>query len=522
MTKKTYTTEIVALIPLLGGIDNIISYTHCVSRIRLVLKDNTKANSKEIEELDNVKGTVQPIGQYHIVIGPDVNNYFAEFKKYLTSKTEKLGENITNESTVKKGKWYQRLLQHFSEIFIPLVPALIAGGLILGFRNILEANWNGEGTSLVSISGFAKGLDDFLWIPAQAVFWYIPVIICWSIFAKMGGSPVLGIIIGLTLLLPPLVDIFEIAKGAKNSLWIFDVAPTFDFGAWSFPWKIQYTGQVIPTIGVAFFGVYLEKGLNRIVHAVLKQIFVPLLTILLSFTVGLCLIGPVGYIIGSAISVGLRWALVNPIAKYFFGPILGLLYAPIVITGVHTMLNAVMIQDTVQIGGTFIFPILCISNIAQGSASLMFTINNRKNPKMKEIGISATTSAWLAVTEPALYGINLRFLYPFLASIVGSASGAMLLTVAGVTSNGIGNGAWLGILSIQSFSQVQGVQTFIGTGYTWFILSALLTMSVTMALTWFLEKLPRFTKLRDEILQVKGTSLISFKKQPKVVENISK
>ncbi len=186
------------------------------------------------------------------------------------------------------------------------------------------------------------------------------------------------------------------------------------------------------------------------------------------------------------------------------------------------MLNAVMIQDTVQIGGTFIFPILCMSNIAQESATLMFTINNRKDPKMKEIGISATTSAWLGVTEPALYGINLRFLYPFLAAIVGSASGAMLLTVAGVTSNGIGNGAWLGILSIQSFSQIQGVQTFIGTGYAWFILSALLTMSVTMALTWFLEKLSRFTKLRDEILQVKGTSLISFKKQPKVVENINK
>lgn len=316
----------------------------------------------------------------------------------------------------------------------------------------------------------------------------------------MGGSPVIGIIIGLTLLLPSLVDIYLIANKANNSLWIFNVAPTFDFGSWNFPWKIQYTGQVIPAIGVAFFGVYLEKGLNWIIPAILKQIFVPLLTILLSFTIGLCLIGPLGYIIGSAISIGLSWTLINPIAKYFFGLILGLLYAPIVIIGIHTTFNAVMIQNTAQIGGSFIFPILCISNIAQGSATLMFTINNRKDPKIKEIGISATTSAWLGVTEPAMYGVNLRFLYPFLAAIFGSASGSLLLTIAGVTSNGVGNGSWLGILSIQPFSKINGVNTFIGTGFTWFIISGLLTMGVTMILTWFLEKIPRFIKLRNEIL----------------------
>lgn len=521
MQKKHYLNEIELLIPLLGGIDNIVSYTHCVSRLRLVLKDNNKADSKAIEKLANVKGVVQPIGQYHIVIGTDVSNYFLELKKYLSSKEERFNTQQTNSSSLnnKNTKLYQRLLQHFSEIFIPLIPALVAGGLILGFRNILEANWNGDGTSLVSISAFAKGLNEFLWIPAQAVFWYIPVTICWSIFNKMGGSPVIGIITGLTLLLPPLVNIYEIAGDAGNSLWIFNVAPAFDFGAWKFPWKVQYTGQVIPAIAVAFFGVYLEKGLNRVITPVLKQIFVPLITILLSFTMGLCLIGPLGYVIGSTISIGLSWSLTNPVAKYFFGPILGLLYAPIVITGVHTMFNAIMIQNTTQIGGSFIFPILCMSNIAQGSSALMFTINNRKDPKIKEIGISATTSAWLGVTEPAMYGINLRFLYPFLGAIVGSATGSLLLTVAGVTSNGIGNGAWLGVLSIQPSSKVDGVNTFAGTGFTWFIISVLLTVGVSMVLTWFLEKIPRFTKLRNELLDIKAKSLLNFKKQPKLVKN---
>ncbi len=174
------------------------------------------------------------------------------------------------------------------------------------------------------------------------------------------------------------------------------------------------------------------------------------------------------------------------------------------------MFNAVMIKNTAQIGGSFIFPILCMSNIAQGSATLMFTINNRKDPKIKEVGISATTSAWLGVTEPAMYGINLRFFYPFLGSIIGSASGALLLMVAGVTSNGIGNGAWLGVLSIQPFSQVNGVKTFILTGFTWFIIGGLLTMSVSMTLNWFLEKVPRFAKLRNELLSIKGKSLLNW------------
>ncbi|QVJ96124.1 PTS transporter subunit EIIC [Mycoplasma mycoides subsp. capri] len=515
MAKKSYTEEVKELVSLLGGADNIVSYTHCISRLRLVLKDNSKADTKAIEALDNVKGVVKPVGAYHVVIGVDVTNYYKEFKNYLTNQQPQTNDSNSQTITVKQKsnqKFYQRLLRHFSEIFIPLIPALVAGGLILGFRNILETDWTGEGKSLVALSAFAKGLNEFLWIPAQAVFWYLPVAICWSIFKKMDGSPVLGIIIGLTLLLPPLENIYAISALAKDSIWIFKDAPAFDFGAFKFPWKLQYTAQVIPAIGVAFFGVYLEKGLNKIIPAILKQIFVPLLVIVLSYTVGLAIIGPIGFVIGSAISVASSWALTHPIAKYFFAPVFGLLYAPTVVTGLHTMYNAVMIQNTATIGGSFIFPILCMSNIAQGSASLMFTILNRKHQKVKDAGASATVSAYLAVTEPAMYGINLRFLYPFIAAIIGSATGALLLIISGVTSNGIGVGAWLGVLSIQATSKVNGVKTWIGSGYTWFMISAILTTVVTMILTWFLGTLPNFVKLRNDLLGVKTDPIIKIKK----------
>lgn len=153
-----------------------------------------------------------------------------------------------------------------------------------------------------------------------------------------------------------------------------------------------------------------------------------------------------------------------------------------------------------------------MSNIAQGSASLMFTILNRKHQKVKDAGASATVSAYLAVTEPAMYGINLRFLYPFIAAIIGSATGALLLIISGVTSNGIGVGAWLGVLSIQATSKVKGVTTWIGSGYTWFMISAILTTIVTMILTWFLGTLPNFVKLRNDLLDVKTNPIIKIKK----------
>ncbi|AAT27548.1 PTS transporter subunit EIIC [[Mycoplasma] mobile] len=495
--KSKYYEDVKSLILYLGGSENIISATNCVSRLRLVMKDMLLVDDKKIQELKSVKGTMkQPNNQYHVIIGSDVPIFYKEFEEQTNIK--KVSKEELKKVAAGQGNWLQKALQHFSEIFIPIIPVVIASGLILSFRNILEANFGGF--VFVQEYDFAAGLNEFLLAPALAGLWFLPVFISWSIFKKMGGTQTLGILIGLSLLIIPLVNVFETNNQGVKFIWEYDLNQFgFDFGVWKFPWKLAYTAQVIPAIGVAFLGVYLERWLTKIVAPVLRQIFVPLGVLLGSFIVGMVIIGPLGWIVGTSISIVVSLALTNGIAKYIFGPIFGFGYAFLVITGLHHSLNAVMIQNTATLNGSFIFPILAVSNITQGAAALMFTLLNRRSEKLKQIGYSATTSAWLGVTEPAMYGINLRYVYPFLAAATGSATGALLLTIAGVTSSGIGNGAWLGVLSMQASSAVVGVNTFAGTGFLWFMLSALLATAVTMVLTWFFGKLPRFKKIYDRV-----------------------
>lgn len=391
-------------------------------------------------------------------------------------------------------------MNHFSEIFIPLIPALVAGGIILGFRNILEADFNGS--KAIDIS-FFKGLNDFLWIPAAAVFWFLPVIICWSIFKKMKGSQVLGIIVKLTLLvnLPNLYELTGKAKDTAGNLWIFNLIKNdkeFMFGDWTYPFKLGYTGQVISALGVGFFAVYVERFLKKFTPSIIQQIIVPLFTILIAYTTAMVVIGPLGYIIGYGISYVINLALTNHISKYLFAPIFGFIYAPLVITGMHHALNAVMIQNTASLGGSFIFPMLAISNIAQGASCFALVWMKRKNLNTKEVGIPAGISSWLGVTEPAMYGINLKYVYPFLASIIGSAVGSLLVTIFGVTSAGIGNGGILGILSIQAQSAIRGVNTIVGTGFLWFVVSFGITIVLSFGLTILFDKFKYFQKFDSD------------------------
>ncbi|TCG11267.1 PTS transporter subunit EIIC [Mycoplasma todarodis] len=501
MANKTnkYAAEITELITLLGGRDNVSSAMHCVSRLRLVVNDMTLVDDGAISKLASSRGTIKlQNNQYHVIIGADIPTYFKEFSKQTNISASTKAE-LKNDAA-SNGTFLQRMMQHFSEIFIPLIPALVAGGLILGFRNILEANFNGF--VIVNESAFMKGVNDFLWIPAQAVFWYLPVTLSWSIFKKMGGSQVLGIIIGLSMLLPPLINTYGVSGGGKGVQWIWDMDLNkfgFNFGSFKFPWKISYTAQVIPAIGVAFAGVYIERGLNRIVTPILKQIIVPLGVILGAYILAMVIIGPIGWTIGTAISFAVKWALTNPIAKFIFAPIFGLLYAPLVVTGMHHMLNAVMIQNTATIGGSLFFPILAISNIAQGAAALAFTLAHKKSEKMKQVGYSATTAAWLGVTEPAMYGINIRYIAPFIAGIIGSSVGALFVTIAGVSSAGIGNGAWLGTLSMQAQSGISGVHTWAGTGYLWFLIAASMAAAISIFVTLTLRKHPRFKKIEARV-----------------------
>lgn len=492
---KQYSNEIKKIIDCIKQ-ENIISVSHCITRLRFILKDYKNIDTKLIEEISFVKGVFKATGQFQIVIGLEVKDVFEQMNKMY--KFERLTKEEIKQKGVSTASWWQRALTNFSEIFIPIIPAIIAGGLISAIRNIFETNF--DGYKLVDQSGFIKGLNDFLLIPTQAIFWYLPVLICWSIFQKNKCSPAIGIIIGLTLLIPPLEDIYILnGKLSQNDKWIFSVAESFDFGKWKFPWKISYTAQVLPAILVSYTGVAIEKLLYRYIkYKTFEQIVNPLITVLFTYTLAHIAIGPFGYVVGDVIALGSNWMFTHKVSRYIFTPIFGLVYAPLVVTGLHHMFNAIMLQSISIINETYIFPILAISNICQGASVLMFLIIHWKNKKIRADYSSSLATAWLGVTEPAMYGVNLKYLYPFFGSMIGSMTGALFISIAGVSSTSIGNGGILAVLNTTTHSRTLG--TWKGTGFLWFVIAVVLSIGTSMLATYLFRKIKKFKVLEEKLL----------------------
>lgn len=524
----------------LGGVENIKQSTHCLTRMRIVALDENKVNKDAIAKMEGVKGIFVASGQLQIVLGTDVAKIYQLLaNKYNLAQSTKAD---IKKTVANQGNWFKRFLNWMSDIFIPIVPVLVSGGIILGLRNIFEATFSATyftgkfdaggnpvvGWSMVNVSQFMNGLDAFLWIPAQVAFWWLPVHICWSIFRKMDADQILGVVLGLSLLVSPLINTYEFTqeKGI-HSLWIWDIASqlraqgkdsAFDWGFMKYPWKIAYTSQVIPAMGVGIVGAYINLWIRRVSPGTLTQILVPTVTIIPTYVFALFIIGPIGYVLGSCLGFAFQWALTNKIAKYFFAIIIGGLHAGIVITGMHNLLNAVMIQSVAQYGGDFVFMSVCAQCLGQGSAVIGWMILKRKDPKSKEVGGAAVVAAYLGVSEPALYGVNIKYLYPFIAGSIGAAAALEICVISGTTAQSIGNGAWLGILSVQIESKAKGVTTWPGTGYAWFLIANLVGTALAISLTIIFGKMPVFKKFDPNYKPEDFKKDINNKKMNNVVE----
>ena len=288
-----YTKDASALLGYVGGRENIEAVTHCMTRMRFVLIDPTKADVEAIESLPSVKGSFTQAGQFQVIIGNTVSEFYKDFS--AASGIEGVSKDEVKKEAKRNQNKLQKAVGAIAEIFAPIIPAIIAGGLILGFRNIIDSLYlfeNGTKT-LVQMSQFWAGVDSFLWLIGEAVFHMLPVGICWSVTKKMGTTQILGIILGLTLVSGQLLNAYAVA-GAT-------VIPCWDFGFFKVD-MIGYQAQVIPAILAAFTLVYIEKGLKKVVPAVISMVVVPFLSILLSVIVAHFILGPIGWKIGSAIS----------------------------------------------------------------------------------------------------------------------------------------------------------------------------------------------------------------------------
>lgn len=454
--------DVERLIELVGGPDNIASVSHCLTRLRFVLNDTDKADTKQLEALPMVKGCFTNAGQFQVVIGTEVDEFYKVLielsGKSEASKDESKNAARQNMNIVERG------ISHLAEIFVPLLPAIITGGLILGFRNVIGDIKMFDGQTLTEISQFWATVHSFLWLIGEAIFFFLPVGVCWSTVKKLGGTPILGITLGVTLVSPQLMNAYLIGK---------QVPEVWDFGLFAIE-KVGYQAQVIPAMLAGIALAFIETRLKRIIPSYLYLVVVPFVSIIVSVILAHSIIGPFGRMLGDGVAFAAKAAMTGDFAM-IGSTIFGFLYAPLVITGIHHTTNAVDLQLMQELGGTPIWPLIALSNIAQASAVVGIIIISKKQDE-REISVPAAISAYLGVTEPAMYGINLKYKFPMLSAMIGSACAAAICGSAGVMANGIGVGGLPGILSIQP--QFWGI----------FALAMLVAMVVPAALTLLLYK----------------------------------
>ena len=427
------------LLVAIGGKENVTAVTHCATRMRFVLGDDKKADVKTIEAIPAVKGTFTNAGQFQVIIGNDVPIFYNDFT--AVSGIEGVSKEAAKSAAKSNQNPIQRVMTTLAEIFTPLIPALIVGGLLLGLQNVLGSIQfsNLDGKTIVEVSKFWEGVNEILSVISGAIFGFLPVGITWSVSRKMGTSQILGIVLGICLVHPSLLSAYEYAahKAAGD-------IPHFILGFE----KVGYQGQVIPALLAGLTLSYLEIFWRKYIPEVISMIFVPLLSLVPAVILSYAVLGPIGWWLGGLISGVVLAGLTGPV-KWLFGAVFGAIYAPFVITGLHHMTNAIDLELVRTAGGTGLWPMIALSNIAQGSAVFAYYFIKRHDEREAQISLPATISAYLGVTEPALFGVNVKYVYPLVAGMSASALSGLLSTVFGVQANSIGIGGLPAILSIK-------------------------------------------------------------------------
>ncbi|MGW7927120.1 PTS system trehalose-specific EIIBC component [Staphylococcus xylosus] len=453
------------IVEAVGGKDNLDTATHCVTRLRLVLKDDDKVDKDRLSNNDLVKGQFKADNQYQIVIGPGTVD---EVYKQLIAETgiSESSKDDAKAAAAKKGNPIQRLIKLLGDIFIPILPAIVTAGLLMGINNLLTMEDLFGSKPLVEQFPQLGDISNIINVIASTAFIFLPALIGWSSMRVFGGSQILGLVLGLILMNPQLVSQYDIAKGN---------IPTWDIFGLEIK-QLNYQGQVLPILLAAYVLAQIEKFLNKHVHDSIKMLVVGPIALLITGFLAFIVIGPVALWLGTGITNGVTFIFEH--AGWLGGAIYGLLYAPLVITGLHHMFLAVDFQLMgSELGGTYLWPILAISNICQGSAAFgaWFVYRRRKMGKEQGLAMTSGVSGFLGVTEPALFGVNLPLKYPFIAAI---STSCVLGAIIGATRvlGSVGVGGVPAFISIKS--EYWGI----------YLVCTLLAIVVPAILTVFLSK----------------------------------
>lgn len=462
------------------GKDNLVAAAHCATRLRLVLKDDSIINQKALDDNADVKGTFKTDGQYQVIIGPgDVNFVYAEIIKETGLKEVSTDDLKQIAASGKKFNPIMALIKLLSDIFVPIIPALVAGGLLMALGNFLTSKGLFGSQSLVQMYPAIKGLSDMIQLMSAAPFWFLPILVGISAAKRFGANQFLGASIGMIMVAPGAANIIGLT--AKDL-----IGKASTIGAYTEFWDIfgmhvkqtSYIYQVIPVLAAVWTLSYLEKFFHKKLPSAVDFTFTPLLSVMITGFLTFTVVGPVMLLVSNGITDAIVW-LYNTTS--FIGmSIFGGTYSLIVMTGLHQSFPAIETQllSAWRNGsghGDFIFVVASMANVAQGAATFAILFLT-KNAKTKGLASSAGVSALLGITEPALFGVNLKYKFPFFCALIGSAVGALFAGLFQVVAVSLGSAGFLGFLSIDAKS------------IPFYFLCEVIAFAIAFALTYFYGK----------------------------------
>lgn len=414
-----------------GGSANIVSAAHCATRLRLVIADNSMANKEAIENIDGVKGVFEASGQLQIILGTGtVNKVFDEFISIAGITASSKAE--AKEAAAQKQNIFMRAIKLLGDIFVPIIPAIVASGFLMGIMNSLDFMINNGFISMDTSSSIYVFANLF----SNTAYTFLQILIAFSAAKAFGANPYLGAVIGMIMINPSLQNAYTVAtEGVQQTQSVF-------FGLYDID-MVGYQGHVIPVVIAVWVLSVIEKKLHKIVPEVLDLFVTPLVSVFVTGYLTLSIIGPVFVWAENAVLGGIQWLLTLPLG--IGSLIMGGLYAPTVVTGIHQMYTAIDIGQIAQYGVTYWLPLASAANVAQGAAALAVALKS-KDKKIKSLALPSSLSAFMGITEPAIFGVNLRFFKPFIAGCIGGGCGALYASLVHLGAKGTGVTGIFGIL----------------------------------------------------------------------------
>ncbi|MNU96010.1 PTS system beta-glucoside-specific EIIBCA component [compost metagenome] len=480
------------VIQAVGGQENIASFAHCATRLRIMVHDKEKINQKQVENIDKVKGAFFNSGQFQIIFGTGtVNRIYEEVEKLGIVGTSK--EDLKSQ-TKKQGNTFQRAIRTFGDVFVPIIPVLVATGLFMGLRGLLT-----QPQILALFGAVPKDIPSnfllYTQILTDTAFAFLPALVAWSAFRVFGGSPVLGIVLGLMLVNPALPNAYSVANGSAEALTMFGFIPV-----------VGYQGSVLPAFFIGLLGAKFEKFLRQRVPEALDLILTPFITLLVMITLGLFAIGPVFHSLETWVLHGTTFVLDLPFG--IAGLVIGFFHQIIVVTGVHHIFNFLEIQLLQQNGNNPFNAIITSAMAAQGAACLAVGLKT-KDKKLKALALPSSFSAFLGITEPAIFGVNLRFMKPFIMGLIGGAIGGFLASLFGLAATGM------------AVTVIPGTLLYLNDQLPLYILCNVVAMAVAFVLTWmfgYKDKLPETAPEADSSEKIASSDTASPSTRPGTLE----